>query len=127
LWWRVGQQGRHVAPGLVDYLIIKINRSGGIWPSLQQIGVALAARQGLVLSGLCETLLMRAAGAQVAAAFGLHGPAALNGGQFLDETHLYPKKQLTERDGRIHLDDQPGIGVEPDFHAVEELLVRSDA
>lgn len=115
---------RHVALGAVDYLIIKLNRSGGIWPSLQQIGVALAARQGLVLSGLCETLLMRAAGAQVAAAFGVDGPAALNGGQFLDETSLYPEKQLTERDGSIYLDERPGIGVEPDFHAVQELVVR---
>lgn len=117
---------RYVASGLVDYLIIKVNRSGGIWPSIQQLGVALAARQGIVLSGLAETLLTRCAGSQLACAYGCTGPAALNGGQFLDESELFPEKNETERDGLIHLNNRPGIGVEPNLRAVERLAAEAE-
>ena len=114
---------RYVALGLVDFLTIKVNRSGGIWPSVHQLGVAMAARQGLVLSGLCETLLNRMAGAQLASAFGCVEPAALNGGQFLDERGLFPDKDERERDGTIYLDETPGIGVEPNPDAIAEMTV----
>jgi len=114
---------RHAALGLVDYLVIKLSRSGGIWPTLQQVGIARAAGHGLVVSGLTDSLLTRAAGAQVAAAVGCEGPLALNGGQFLDESELYPEGQRTERDGAIHLDEVPGIGVEPDVDALKRLAV----
>ncbi len=33
----------YTAEGLVDYLVVKVTRSGGIWPTLQQIAVAEAA------------------------------------------------------------------------------------
>jgi L-alanine-DL-glutamate epimerase-like enolase superfamily enzyme len=33
----------YAAEGLIDYLVIKVTRSGGIWPTLQQISVAESA------------------------------------------------------------------------------------
>lgn len=111
----------HAAGGLVDYLVLKLTRSGGIWPSLAQLRVAEAAGLPFVTSGLTDGLLTRLAGCQVAAAFGSTGPAALNGGQFLDESALYPGRAEIESMGEIRLPDVPGIGVEPDPHGLAEL------
>lgn len=103
----------YAAEGLVDYLVIKVTRSGGIWPSLQQIAVAASAGLPLLVSGLTDSLLTKMAVCQLAVAFGHHGPAALNGSQFLDESALYPGKAEIEFDGAVHLGMQPGIGVQP--------------
>jgi L-alanine-DL-glutamate epimerase-like enolase superfamily enzyme len=111
----------HAAGGLVDYLVLKLTRSGGIWPSLAQLRVAEAAGMPFVTSGLTDGLLTRLAGCQVAAAFGSPGPAALNGGQFLDESALYPNRADFESMGEIRLPDTPGIGIEPDPHGLTEL------
>lgn len=109
---------------LVDYLVIKLIRSGGIWPTLQQIGVAQAGGLPLLVSGLTESLLSKVAACQVAAAFGFNGPAALNGSQFLDESMLYPDKAALEWEGTVHLPDSPGIGVAPDEEALRELALQ---
>jgi L-alanine-DL-glutamate epimerase-like enolase superfamily enzyme len=114
----------YVREGLVDYLVLKLARSGGIWPTLQQIAVAEAAGLPLLVSGLTESLLAKTAACQVASAFGFAGPAALNGSQFVDEAALYPDKRAVERDGTVHLGDAPGIGVRPDEAALRRLLVK---
>jgi muconate cycloisomerase len=105
----------HVVAGLVDYLIIKVTRSGGVWPSLQQIAIAQAAGMPMLVSGLTDGLLTKLAACQLASVFGIEGPVALNGSQFIDETGLYPAKSEVERGGNIRLNDAPGIGVEPDL------------
>jgi L-alanine-DL-glutamate epimerase-like enolase superfamily enzyme len=105
----------HVVAGLVDYLIIKVTRSGGLWPSLQQIAIAQAAGMPMLVSGLTDGLLTKLAACQLASVFGIEGPVALNGSQFIDETGLYPAKSEVERGGNIRLNDAPGIGVEPDL------------
>jgi muconate cycloisomerase len=105
----------HVVAGLVDYLIIKVTRSGGLWPSLQQIAIAQAAGLPMLVSGLTDGLLTKLAACQLASVFGIEGPVALNGSQFIDETGLYPGKSEVERGGNIRLNDAPGIGVEPDL------------
>jgi L-alanine-DL-glutamate epimerase-like enolase superfamily enzyme len=57
--------------------------------------------------------------------FGVSGPVALNGTQFIEEDGLYPDKSKVEGNGRIRLNDAPGIGVEPDLdylkHCAREL------
>lgn len=116
----------YAAEGLVDYLVIKVTRSGGIWPTLQQIATAQAAGLPLLVSGLTDGFLTKAAVCQVALAFGFDGPAALNGSQFTDESALFPTKSQLERDGCVYLNDEPGIGVQPDEDALREL-VRSTA
>src|SRR5439155_815107 len=67
----------YAAEGLVDYLVVKVTRSGGIWPTLQQIGTAEAAGLPLLVSGLTDSLLTRVAVCQVALVYGFEGPAAL--------------------------------------------------
>jgi len=105
----------HVVAGLVDYLIIKVTRSGGLWPSLQQIAIAQGAGMPMLVSGLTDGLLTKLAACQLASVFGIEGPVALNGSQFIDESGLYPAKSEVERGGNVRLNDAPGIGVEPDL------------
>jgi muconate cycloisomerase len=114
---------RYVSLGLVDYLVVKLARSGGVWPTVQQIAIAEAAGLPLLVSGLTESLLSKVAACQVAAAFGFAGPAALNGSQFVDESALYPAKAQVEQDGQVHLGAAPGIGVQPNEAALRELDV----
>ena len=111
----------YASEGLVDYLVVKITRSAGIWPSVQQIGIAEAAGLPLLVSGLTDSLLTKAAVCQLALVYGFDGPAALNGTQFIDESALYPDKACIEFDGAVHLGSQPGIGVAPDSAALAEL------
>lgn len=114
----------YAAEGLVDYLVIKVTRSGGLWPSLQQIAIAQAAGLSLLVSGLTDGLLTRLAVCQLALAFDFTGPAALNGSQFLDESALYPDKARLEHGGAVHLNEQSGIGVQPALQRVEQLVAK---
>jgi muconate cycloisomerase len=118
---------RYAASGLVDLLVVKLTRSGGIGPTVAQLEVAAAAGLPFATSGLTDGLLTKMAACQVAAAFGSEGPAALNGTQFIDETALYPGKAAIEHDGSVHLDATPGIGVEPDLQGLRELSAEEDA
>ena len=114
---------QYAAAGLVDYLVIKLPRSGGIYPTLQQIAVAQSARLGMIVSGLTGTFITKLAAVQVALAAGCTRPAALNGSQFLDESMLYPSLTSIEYDGAVHLNDGPGVGVHPDEAALRELVM----
>lgn len=115
---------QYAAAGLVDYLVVKLPRSGGIYPTLQQIGVAQSAGLGMIVSGLTDTLMTKLAACQVALAFGCTCPAALNGSQFLDESILYPNKATLEYGGAVHLTDQPGVGTQPNEDALRDLLIE---
>jgi muconate cycloisomerase len=114
----------YAAEGLVDYLVIKVTRSGGVWPTLAQVSVAEAAGLPLLVSGLTDGLLTKLAVCQVAAAFGCLGPAALNGSQFTDESALFPDKADVESGGTVHLPAEPGIGVRPDAEALLDLVAN---
>lgn len=116
---------QYAARNLVDYLVIKLARSGGIWPTLQQIATAQAAGLPLLVSGLTETLLSRMASCQVATAAGFTGPAALNGRQFLDDSALYPERDRYEYQGAVHLPETPGIGVTIDEARLEPLVIKN--
>jgi L-alanine-DL-glutamate epimerase-like enolase superfamily enzyme len=109
--------------GLVDYLVLKVTRSGGIWPSLLQLSTARSAGLPFVVSGLTDGLLTKLAAAQLAAAFGNQRPLALNGSQFLDESELFPTKADWEHDGAVHLGSQHGVGPAPDLAAVKDAML----
>ncbi len=110
----------YAAEGLVDYYVIKLTRSGGIWPTLLQLGTACSAGYGLLVSGLSDSMVTKVAACQTAAAYGYKDPAALNGSQFMDDSILFPTKSKVEHDGSIHMDDTPGIGIEPDEDALRQ-------
>lgn len=114
-----------VADRAVDYLVLKLTRSGGIHPSLQQLAIADAAGLAVVVSGLSDTFLTKIAAAQVAAAHGQTGPLALNGSQFLDESELFPDKPDFERGGAITLGDGPGLGCTPDEDALRTRSIAA--
>lgn len=115
---------RYVEARLVDYVVVKLSRNGGIWPTMQQLAIAEAAGLPILVSGLTETLLSKVAACQVASVYGFEGPAALNGNQFLDEAALYPEKGAIEQGATVMLPESPGIGVVPDFAALERLAIR---
>lgn len=100
--------------------MIKLTRSGGIWPTLEQIGTATAAGLPLLVSGLSDGMLVKMAACQVAAAHGYAGPAALNGSQFMDDSRLFPDKGEVEKAGVLDLGERPGIGIEPNEAALRE-------
>ncbi len=116
--------------GAVDYLVVKVTRSGGLWPTMQQIAVADAAGLQLLVSGLTDCMLTKAAACAAAAAVGFTGPAAMNGSQFLDDTELFPTKTEIERGGVVRLGSGTGLGISPDEaavrrHATGSLLVEA--
>ncbi len=111
----------YAAGGLVDWFVLKLTRSGGILPSLDQAAVARAAGLGMLVSGLSDGMLVKVAACQTALACGCAGPAALNGSQFMDDAGVYPDKARFERDGAVVFGDEPGIGIEPDPEALRAL------
>jgi muconate cycloisomerase len=114
---------QYAAARLVDYLVIKLPRSGGIFPTLQQIAVAQSAGLDLIVSGLTGAFITKLAACQVALACGVTRPAALIGSQFLDVWLIYPDKSKLEYDGAVHLNDAPGIGMQPDEAALREQVI----
>ncbi|MDQ3627224.1 MAG: hypothetical protein M3419_00060 [Actinomycetota bacterium] len=122
---------RLAAGGSVDYLVVKVTRSGGLWPTWQQIAVADAAGLQLLVSGLTDCMLTKAAACAAAAAVGYRGPAALNGSQFLDDSEFFPTKTEMEHGGVVRLGSGPGLGIAPDEAGVRRrangsLLVQAD-
>lgn len=115
---------RYAAEGLVDYLVIKVTRSGGLFPSREQIAIAEAAGLPLLLSGLTDGFTTKQAACQLALAFGFGGSAALNGSQFIDESALFPAKSKHEAKGSVHLNASPGVGIMPDEGALESFLAK---
>lgn len=107
--------------GCIDYLVIKITRSAGIWTTLQQIAIGQAAGLDLLVSGLSDGFLTKCAACQTAAAFGFTGPAALNGSQFIDDTGLFPEKLEVEKAGSVHLNDALGIGTAPQLSGLKSI------
>jgi muconate cycloisomerase len=112
---------KHISEKLVDFLVVKITRSGGIGPSLDQIALAKAANLPLLLSGLTDSFLVKLAACQLMSVFGFTGPAALNGSQFLDESALFPSKGDWEKAGSVNLPPGPGIGLSPDEGILKDL------
>jgi muconate cycloisomerase len=105
----------YVLANLVDFLVIKVTRSGGLWPSFMQCAVARSAGLPILVSGLTDGMLTKLAACQLASVFGVTRPVALNGSQFIDDGGLYPAKADVECAGQVHLNDRPGIGIEPDI------------
>jgi muconate cycloisomerase len=118
-----GDYFSYASRGLVDFLVLKLPRSAGVWPSTLQLATSRSAGIPFVVSGLADGLLTKMASAQVASAYGVKHPMALNGSQFIDESALFPDKSKWEHAGAVHLGQEPGIGPVPDRDGIQSHLL----
>ena len=100
----------------------KVTRTGGLWPA--HLCAALADTAGLMLicSGLTECSVAFAASIQLAAAWGIEHPCALNGPQFL--TDDITAKALPREGDAVLLTNEPGLGIEVDEDKVRHLTAQ---
>jgi L-alanine-DL-glutamate epimerase-like enolase superfamily enzyme len=101
-------------------LALKVTRSGGLLPSRRCADLAEAAGLLLVSSGLTDAGIGFAANVQLAAAYGVSQPCALNGPQFLKEDILATR--LPQDGDVVRVPDRPGLGVEVDEDRVRWLV-----
>lgn len=101
-------------------LALKVTRNGGLLPSRRCADMAEAAGLLLVSSGLTDAGVAFAANVQLAAAYGVSRPCALNGPQFLADDILATPLPM---DGDVvRVPDLPGLGVEIDEDKVRWLV-----
>ena len=104
----------------VEALVIKVNKTGGIYYARQFCDLARNAGLRLIGSGLMDAPIGFAASVHLFAAHGIDYPCDLNGPQHIAGDYL---AEPLPRDGRFALVPQrPGIGV-----AMDEAKVRSMA
>lgn len=106
----------------VDVVIAKVQRSGGLTISRRLCALAEDAGLRLMGSGLTDSDLGLAASLHLFSAFGIAGPADLNGRQFLESP--YATRTVDVRSGRARVPDGPGLGVEVDEGIVRDLAVQ---
>ena len=107
----------------LNALALKVTRNGGLLPSRRCADMAEAAGLLLVSSGLTDAGVGFAANVQLAAAYGVSRPCALNGPQFLADDILATPLPM---DGDVvKVPDRPGLGVEVDEDKVRWLVERA--
>lgn len=100
----------------------KVTRTGGLWPCRISAALADAAGLMLVCSGLTECSVAFAASVQLAAAWGIAHPCALNGPQFL--TDDIAARALPREGDSVLVTDDPGLGIEVDEDKVRHLAAQ---
>ena len=103
--------------GAVGGAILKVQRSGGLWPGRAMVAVAEAARVPLLGSGLCETDLGLTASLHLFAAAGVAVPVDLNGRQFVESP--FASGLEVGPGGRARVPDGPGLGIAVDGAWIE--------
>jgi muconate cycloisomerase len=104
----------------VEGLVIKVNKTGGIWYARQFCDLARNAGLKLIGSGLMDAPIGFAASVHLFAAYGIDYPVDLNGPQHIAEDYL---AEPLPREGRFALVPQrPGLGV-----AMDEAKVKAMA
>ncbi|MDP6354973.1 MAG: enolase C-terminal domain-like protein [Planctomycetota bacterium] len=109
--------------GMFDGVAMKPARCGGLLSNKGQI--ELCVKHGLMWlgSGLTDPDISFAATLSLYGAFNLEKPAALNGPQFLTADVL--KEPIHIENGKAHVPDGPGLGIEVDKQKVIELMKQS--
>lgn len=100
-------------------LALKVTRTGGLLPSRRCADLAEAAGLLLVSSGLTDAGVAFAANVQLAAAYGVELPCALNGPQLLSDDIL--SIPLPQDGDVVSIPARPGLGVEVDEEKVRWL------
>jgi len=99
-----------IALGMLDGVVLKVARSGGLTESLKIAEVAEQAGLMIYGSGLTDPDISLAASLQLFAACDLKFAAALNGPQFITETFL--REPIVVCDGEAMVPTGFGLGVE---------------
>ena len=109
--------------GMLDGIAMKPARCGGLISNKEQI--EFCQKQNLLWlgSGLTDPDISMAAALGLYGAFGLKKPAALNGPQFLTADVL--KEPLYIEDGKAHIPDGPGLGIEVEEDKILDLMKSS--
>lgn len=103
--------------GALGGVILKVQRTGGLFPSAAMAAVAEAARLPLLGSGLCETDIGLAASLHLFGAAGVTVPVDLNGRQFVESP--FAQGLRVEAGGRVRVPDAPGLGIDIDGAWIE--------
>ena len=109
--------------GVIDWLVIKVSKLGGLRAARRCIEFAREAGVELLGSGLTESALGFIASAQLYSALGVKRPVDLNGPQFLDGDPAAEPVALA--DGKVRLTGAPGVGPAPDPDRLEEWRTES--
>lgn len=109
---------------LLDGVALKPARSGGIWPTVQQLEILRETGLMILASGLTDPDFSLAASLGVFGAYDYDLPAALNGPQFISESLL--RNPLVPEDGLLRVPDGPGLGVDVDEEKLGRLGVELD-
>lgn len=105
----------------VEGLVIKVNKTGGIYYARQLCDVARNAGLRLIGSGLMDAPIGFAASVHVFAAYGIDYPCDLNGPQHIAEDYL---AEPLPREGRFALVPQrPGIGTVMDERRIQSMAL----
>ncbi len=105
----------------IDVVIGKITRSGGLLPSRQIFGIAQAAGLPMLVSGLTDATCTLVCACQLAAAFGITKPCALNGPQFIDDWTAADRSMIAG--DQVTLPAAPGHGVRLN---TDQIIARAD-
>ncbi len=106
---------------LLDGVALKPARSGGIWPTIQQIEILRDAGLMALASGLTDPDVSLAASLGVFGAYDYDLPAALNGPQFISKSLL--KRPLVPDRGCLRVPTGPGLGIDVDEEKMMEMGV----
>lgn len=109
---------------LLDGVALKPARSGGIWPTVQQLEILRETGLMILASGLTDPDFSLAASLGVFGAYDYDLPAALNGPQFISESLL--RNPFVPEDGLLRVPDGPGLGVDVDEEKLGRLGVELD-
>ena len=104
-----------------DRVVLKLNRVGGFFEALKIVSICESAGIGVSVDTNPYTLIGDTAVCHIAATCRVHYPVDCEGHQsFLDwggETLVSGGVRIA--DGRAHLSDDPGLGVEVDWEALK--------
>ncbi len=115
---------RAIADDALDGLVIKLTHAGGLTPALMMRNLCLAHGIKVRIEDTAGAEFVRAAQAQLAAAT---PPDMLLGSYTFINDHPPVAEDAPEiRDGMLHLNHLPGLGLTPDYEVLGEPLAVYD-
>ncbi len=109
---------RAIADDALDALVIKITHAGGITPALKMRNLCLGHGIKMRIEDTAGSEITRAAQAQLAAA--TPAPMLLGSYTFVNDHPPVADGAPEIRDGMLHLNHLPGLGVEPNLEVLGE-------